>query len=162
MEKYITDERTGLRYEFIGDIYYIAGNDEPEKEPIGVWGQRHLRYIREHRHSLYCELLMTGRLNGYLADIDRQAKDMLLRVVDEMAQSEGLTEQFKSENQMEWVRRMNNIRNRAEEIVNSEWIYRYDNLYNHALRSYIRLKQGAVAEHKICDSPYWCSMIIRN
>ena len=125
MEKYITDERTGLRYELIGGIYYLADDDEAgeEREPIGICGQRHLRFIKEHRRSLYLELLMTGKLNSYLADIDRQAKDMLLRLVDEMSQAEGITEQFKAEDQMEWVQRMSNIRNRAEEIVNTKLIY---------------------------------------
>ena len=119
MEKYITDERTGLRYELIGEIYYLAGDNEPEKEPepIGIWGQRHLRYIREHKRALYYDLLMTGKLNDYLADIDRQAEDMLFRLMEEMAESEGTTEQFKAENQMEWVQRMNNIRQRASEII---------------------------------------------
>ena len=119
MEKNITDERTGLRYELIGDIYYLAGDDEPEKElePIGIWGQRHLRYIREHKHALYYDLLMTGKLNDYLADIDRQSGDMLFRLMEEMAEGEGTTEQFKAENQMEWVQRMNNIRQRASEII---------------------------------------------
>ncbi len=119
MEKYITDERTGLRYELIGDIYYLAGDDEPEKEPepIGIWGQRRLRFIKEHRYSLCLDLLMTGKLNSYLADIDRHAEDMLFRLVDEMAQAEGVTEQFKAESRMEWVQRMNNIRQRASEII---------------------------------------------
>lgn len=123
MDKYITDERTGLRYELIGDIYYIAGDDEPEEEPIGVWGRRHLRYIREHKRNLYRELLMTGKLNGYLTDIDQQAEDMLLRLVDQMSESEGITERLKAENQMEWVQKMNNIRQRAIEIINSNLIY---------------------------------------
>ena len=119
MEEYITDERTGLRYELIGDIYYLAGDDEPEKEPepIGIWGQRRLRFIKEHRYSLCLDLLMTGKLNSYLADIDRHAEDMLFRLVDEMAQAEGVTEQFKAESRMEWVQRMNNIRQRASEII---------------------------------------------
>jgi len=125
MEKYITDERTGLRYELIGDIYYLAGDDQPEEEceSIGVWGHRHLRYIREHKRALYSELVMTGKLNGYLADIDRQAEDMLLRLVNDMAQAEGVTEQFKADKQIEWFQQMGNIRNRAEEIVNTELIY---------------------------------------
>ena len=125
MEKYITDERTGLRYELIGDIYYLAGEDQSEEEcePIGIWGQRHLRYIRSHKHALYSELVMTGKLNSYLADIDRQAEEMLLRLVDDMAQAEGVTEQFKAANSFEWIQRMINIRNRAEEIVNTELIY---------------------------------------
>lgn len=120
MEKYITDERTGLRYELIGDIYYLAGDDQPEEEcePIGVWGQRHLQYIKKYKQALYSELVMTSKLNSHLTEIDSQAKDMLLRIVEEMAKSEGVTEQFKADNQMEWVQRMNNIRNRAIEVVN--------------------------------------------
>ena len=123
MEKYITDEHTGLRYELIGDIYYIAGDDEPEIEPIGIWGQRHLRFIKEHRHSLYLELLMTGKLNSYLADIDRQAEVMFLLLMENMAHKEGVTEQLKAENQMEWIKKMNNIRQRAIEVVNEVLIY---------------------------------------
>ena len=112
MEKYITDERTGLRYELVGDIYYFAGDDEPEveQEPIGIWGQRHLRYIKEHKHSLYLDLLMTGKLNSYLADIDRQAEDMFFQLMQEMAEREGVTEQLKVQNQFEWLRRINSIR----------------------------------------------------
>lgn len=133
MDKYITDERTDLRYELIGDIYYLAGDDQPEEEceSIGVWGQRHLRYIKKRKQALYSELLMTGKLNGYLADFDSQAEDMLLRLVEEMSESEGVTEQLKAENQIEWVQRMNNIRNRAEEIVNTELIYG-DEIYGKA------------------------------
>ena len=125
MEKYITDECTGLRYELIGDIYYLAGDDQPEEEyePIGIWGQRHLRHIKQHKQGLYSELLMNGKLNGYLADIDSQVEDMLLRLGEEMAQSEGITEQFKADNQMEWIQRMNNIRQRVMGIINSELIY---------------------------------------
>jgi len=125
MEKYITDERTGLRYELIGGIYYLAGDDEPETEQelIGIWGQRHLRYIKECKHSIYLDLLMTGKLNGYLADIEQQAEDMLLRLVDGISQSEGLTEQLKAGNQMEWIQKINNIRQRAIEIVNEALIY---------------------------------------
>lgn len=117
MEKYITDERTGLRYELIGDVYYLAGDDEPEEEPIGVWGQRHLRFIKEHRYSLYLDLLMTGKLNGYLADIDRKAEEMFLQLMEEIANKEGVTEHLKSENQMEWMSRMNNIRQQTLEFI---------------------------------------------
>ena len=125
MEKYITDERTGLRYELIGDIYYLAGDDEPvvEQEPIGIWGQRHLRYIKEHKHSLYLDLLMTGQLNGYLAGIDQQAEDMLLRMMEEMAEREGVTEQLKATDPMKWVSQINSIHNRAVEFVNSKLIF---------------------------------------
>lgn len=89
-----------------------------------MWGQRHRRYLKEHRRATYAPLLTSGKLNGYLADIDRQAKEMFLRLVKQMAEMEGVTEQLKADDQMEWVGRMNNIRNRAMEIVNSELIYR--------------------------------------
>ena len=88
-----------------------------------MWGQRHRRYLKEHRRATYAPLLTSGKLNGYLADIDRQAEEMFLRLVEQMAEAEGVTEQLKAGNQMEWVGRMNNIRNRAMEIVNSELIY---------------------------------------
>lgn len=74
MEKFITDERTGLQYELVGDYYLIAGEDEPESRPIGIWGQRHLRYLKQHRKALYSELLTTGKLNDYLADLNEQAE----------------------------------------------------------------------------------------
>lgn len=89
-----------------------------------MWGQRHRRYLKEHRQATYTALLASGKLNSYLADIDRQAEDMFFRLVKQMAEAEGVTEQLKADNQMEWVGRMNNIRNRAMEIVNSELIYR--------------------------------------
>ena len=121
MEKYITDERTGLKYELVGDYYIIAGDDEPEEEqkPIGIWGQRHRRYLKEHRRVRYANLLTSGKLNGYLADIDRQAEEMFERLIKQMAEREGVTEALKAENPMEWVQRMNNIRNRATENVNA-------------------------------------------
>ena len=124
MEKYITDERTGLKYELVGDYYLIAGDDEPEEEqkPIGVWGQRHLHYLKNHRKGLYTNLLTSGKLNSYLADIDKQAEEMSDRLVKQMAVAEGITEQLKAADQMAWVGKMNNIRNRATEIVNSEII----------------------------------------
>ena len=126
MEKYITDERTGLKYELIGDYYLIAGDDEPEQEqePIGIWGQWHLRYLKEHRRVRYANLLTSGELNAYLADIDRQAEELFLRLAKQTADAEGITEKLKASDQMEWVRQMNSIRNRAMEIVNSELIYR--------------------------------------
>ena len=123
MEKFITDERTGLHYELVGDYYLIAGEDEPEGSPIGIWGQRHLRYIRKHKVSLYAELLTTGKLNSYLADIDRQAEEMFSRLVQQLSEKEGVTEALKVENQMLWVQRMNNLRNAAIESVSSEFIY---------------------------------------
>ena len=124
MEKVIYDERNGLWYELQGD-YYLPCLKLPEEEqqPIGVWGQRHLRYIKQYHRIRYSNLLTSGKLNGYLADIDKQAEDMFYRLVKEMAASEDVTEQLKATDQMQWVAKMNNIRNRAMEIVNTEIIY---------------------------------------
>jgi hypothetical protein len=122
MEKYITDERTGLKYELVGDYYLIVGDDEPEQEPIGIWGQRHLRYLKEHHRVRYANLLTSGKMNAYLADIDRQAEELFLRLVKQMADAEGITETLKASDQMEWVGRMNSIRDRVTEIVNNELI----------------------------------------
>ena len=85
MEKYITDERTGLKYELVGDYYLIAGDDEPEERHIGIWGQRHLRYLKQHRRTVYAGLLTSGKLNDYLADLNEQAEDMFFRLVKELA-----------------------------------------------------------------------------
>ncbi len=125
MEKYIIDERTGLRYELVGDYYLIAGDDEPEEEqkPIGIWGQRHLRYLKNHRKVLYANLLTSGKLDNYLADINKQAEEMFERLTRRMAVAEDITEQLKATDQMVWVGRMNNIRNRATEIINTETIF---------------------------------------
>ena len=124
MEKVIYDEKNGLWYELQGD-YYIPYLKLPEEEQqsIGVWGQRHLRYIKQNSKVLYLNLLTSGKLNGYLADIDKQAEDMLSRLVNQMAECEGVTEQLKADNQMQWVGLMNNIRQTATEIVNAELIY---------------------------------------
>ena len=123
MERFITDERTGLKYELVGDYYLIAGEDEPEeREPVGIWGQRHLRYLKKHRRVRYANLLTSGELNAYLADIDRQAEELFLRLVKQMVDAEGITEALKANNQMEWVGRMNNIRSRAKEVINNELI----------------------------------------
>ena len=123
MEEFITDERTGLRYELVGDYYLIAGEDEPEGRPIGVWGQRHLRYIRKNKKLLYTELLTSGKLNDYLADLNEQAEAMFSQLVKQLSEKEGVTEALKAENQMLWVQKMNNLRNAATEIVSSELIY---------------------------------------
>ena len=126
MEKYITDERTGLKYELVGDYYLIAGDDEPDEEqkPIGIWGQRHLSYLKNHRKVLYANLLTSGKLNDYLADIDRQAEEMFIQLTRQMAIADGVTEQLKADTQMAWVKKMNNIQNRANEIVNIELVLR--------------------------------------
>lgn len=96
---------------------------EKENKPIGVWGQRHLRYLKQHHKVFYTNLLTSGKLNSYLADIDKQAEDMFLRLIEQIANREGVTEQLKAENQIEWVGRMNNIWSRTMEIVNHEVIY---------------------------------------
>ena len=124
MERFVTDERTGLKYELVGDYYLVAGDDEPEEyQPIGVWGQRHLHYLKEHRRVRYANLLTSGELNAYLADIDRQAEELFLQLVKQMAEAEGITEKLKASDQMEWVGRMNSCRDRATEIVYHQVIY---------------------------------------
>ena len=122
-EKYITDERTGLKYELVGDYYLIAGEDESEQEPIGIWGQRHRRYLKDHRRVRYANLLTSGELNAHLADVDRQAEELFLRLVKQMADAEGITETLKASDQMKWVRRMNSCQDRATEIVYHQVIY---------------------------------------
>ena len=124
MEKVIYDEKNGLWNELQGD-YYIPCLKLPEEEqqPIGVWGRRHLRYIKQNRKVLYLNLLTSGKLNGYLADLDKQAEEMFTRLIKQMAERDGVTEKLKADNQMEWVARMNNIRSRATEIVNHDIIY---------------------------------------
>ena len=114
-------EKMGGTYTQVGD-YLLPDLKLPEEEqqPIGVWGQRHRRYLKEHRRATYATLLTGGKLNSYLADIDRQAEEMFSRLAKQLAKAEGVTEQLKADNQMEWVRRMNNIRSRAMEIVNSK------------------------------------------
>ena len=124
MERFVTDEHTGLKYELVGDYYLVAGDDKPEEyQPIGVWGQRHLRYLKEHRRVRYANLLTSGELNAYLADIDRQAEELFLRLVKQMADVEGITEALKANDQMGWVGRMNSCRDRATEIVYHQVIY---------------------------------------
>lgn len=139
MEKTIIDERNGWEYELKGDYYYPTGrvmqdsrldpetvdaDYEPEKEkPIGVWAQRHLRYIKQYKNKLYFDLFVSGRLNEYLAEIEAQAEDMFFLVVKEMSVQEGVTEAMKAADQMKWVGSMNNIQDRAREIVNRELIF---------------------------------------
>lgn len=124
MKKHITDEKTGISYTLHGD-YYLPDLELPaeEERPIGIWGQRHLRYIREHRKALYTGLFLDGNLNSYLANLNEQAEDMFFRLVKELAEKEGITEALKAENQMLWVQRMNAVRETATEIVNNDLIY---------------------------------------
>ncbi len=124
MEKYIFDERNGLWYELQGDYYLPCLKlPEGEQQPVGVWGHRHLRYIKQNCKVFYLNLLTSGKMNGYLADIDKQADEMFSQLVKQMAEREGVTETLKAENQMEWVQKMNNIRSRATEIINNDLIF---------------------------------------
>ena len=124
MEKYIYNEQNGLWYELQGD-YYIPCLvlDEEENQPIGMWGRRYLRYIKEHRRALYTTLLISGKLNSHLVEIDKRAADMLEQMMKQLAEKEGITEQLKAQDQMAWVGAMNNIRNAAEEVILTEIIY---------------------------------------
>ncbi len=118
-------EEMGGRYERQGDylIPYLTVPAE-EEQPIGIWGQRHLEYLKQHRKVTYTNLLTSGKLNTYLADIDRQAQERFERFIEGMKQAQGITEQLKAENSLEWVQCLNNIRACAREIVNNEIIYR--------------------------------------
>lgn len=123
MQKQSYDENNGLWYELHGDYYLPCLTESLEKQhPVGVWGQRHLRYLRQHRKALYMELLVSGKLNRYLVDLNEQAEEMFSRLVEQMAACEGVTEQLKARDQMLWVQRMNNIRDRAIEVVNNDLI----------------------------------------
>lgn len=116
-------EQMGGTYTKVGD-YYLPNLLPAEKEiEIGIWGQRRLRYLKQYRKVLYTNLLTSGKLNSHLAEIDKQAEDMFLRLVKQMAELEGVSETLKADNQMEWVGQMNNIRSRATEIVNNDIIY---------------------------------------
>ena len=124
MDKYIYDESNCLWYELQGD-YYIPCLTLPEEEnkPIGIGGQRHLQYLKKNRRITYLNLLTSDRLNAYFADIDKQAEDMFFRLVEQMKQAQGITEQLKAKNALEWTGRLNNIRACAREFVDEEMIY---------------------------------------
>ena len=127
MEKFIYDNSNGLWYELHGD-YYIPCLVLPDTEerPIGIWGRKHLDYIKEHRPVLYTDLVLSGKLYSYLADIDTQARNKLDLLVTQLAEKEGTNDRLKAQDQLAWVRAMNNIHNRAEEIVLKEMIYGED------------------------------------
>ena len=122
MERFKTDAQTGLRYELQGDYYLVSGEDDAERPAIGIWGQRHLRWLKRNRRVTYTNLLTTGKLYDYLKNIDAQANEQLELLIQQLAETEGITEHLKAEDQMEWVRQMNSIRVRAEEIISSELI----------------------------------------
>ena len=124
MENRIYDENNGLWYGKRDDYYFPELTLPPEEEkPVGIWGKRHLQYLKEHKQFIYINLLTSGRLNEYLASIDEQAEDMFFRLVREYADRQGVTEQLKEENQLLWVQKMNNIHGRVAEIINAELIY---------------------------------------
>ncbi len=125
MEKSLFEQMGGT-YVRQGDYLIPCLTLPAEKRnlPIGIWGQRHARHLKQHHKVLYMNLLTSGKLNSYLADIDEQAEDMFSQLVKEMADREGVTEQLKAENQLLWIQKMNNIRNRANEIVSYELIHR--------------------------------------
>lgn len=124
MDKYIYDKNNGLWYELQSDYYLPCLTLPAEKErPIGIWGQRHKRYLKEYKKATYTTLLTNGNLNSYLADIDMQAKERFEWLIGQMKQAQGITEQLKKENTLEWVGRMNNIRACVREIVNEEIIF---------------------------------------
>lgn len=124
MGQHIYDEYNGLWNELQGEHYLPCLILQPEEEiPIGIWGQRHLRYIKEHKRLLYVNLLTSGKLNSYLADINEQAEELFFRLVKQFAEKEGVTEELKSTDQMAWIGSMNNIRARAREIVHTDIVY---------------------------------------
>ena len=124
MKNRIYDEKNGLWYEKQGDYYLpCLALPEQKNKPIGVWGQLHLRYIKQHKRGFYTNLLTFCKLNSYLADIDKQAEEMFSRLVKQLAEKENITEKLKAENQMIWVQRMNNIHSIAMEMVKADLIY---------------------------------------
>ena len=124
MEKYIYDEKNGLWFELQGDYYLPCLKlPEGEQQPVGLWGQRHLQYLKEFRKNTYTTLLTSGKLNAYLADIDRQAQERFETLTEQMKRVQGITEQLKAESVLEWTGRMNNIRTCVIEIVNEEIVY---------------------------------------
>ncbi len=121
MEKSFFEQMGGTYHQ--EDDYFFPDLSVPELPAIGIWGRRRKRYMKEHRQALYTALLLSGKLAGYLSEIGTQAEAMFFQLVDQMAEQEGITEQLKVENQMEWVGRMNSIRSAVEEIVNAEIIF---------------------------------------
>ena len=122
MEKYITDPSTGLDYELVGDYYLIAGEDDPAPQPLGLWGRRRLAYLKDHRRSLYNDLLLSGKLENHLHAIDANATDMADRLTAQLSRSEGLTEALKAADPLTWVQGMNSIQARVRELVTAELI----------------------------------------
>ena len=122
MKKYIVDEKTGLKYELIGGYYYPC-LEAPESPKVGRFGMMYHDYLRNNKRATYSGLMLSGKLKEQIEEVDRQAEEMFSQLVEQMKQAEDVTEQLKAADQMEWVRRMNNIRNRAEEVVKSEVVF---------------------------------------
>ena len=122
MDSYITDEQNGLNYKLVGD-YYLPMIKAPDVPEIGVWGRKYLRYLKENRKAYYTALLLSGKLFDQAAAINQAAEELYNRLIKEIALREGVTEELKSNNQMEWIRSMNSIRNRVEEVITEELIY---------------------------------------
>ena len=122
LEKYITDEKTGLKYELVGDYYYPC-LEAPEAPKVGRFGMMYHDYLRKHKRVTYSGLMLSGKLKEHVEEINRQAEELFSQLVEQMKQAEGVTEQLKADDQMEWVRRMNSIRDRAEEIVESKVVF---------------------------------------
>lgn len=124
MEKHIYNENNGLWYELQGD-YYIPCLTLPKEEnlPTGIWGQRHRQYLKKHKKATYTTMLVEGKLNNYLAEIDKQAEEMYHRLIKEMAERQCVTEQLKATDPMTWVGKMSNIQACARDVVNRELIY---------------------------------------
>ena len=122
MEKYVFDEINGLWYELYGD-YYLPCVTAPERKPVGIFGNRYRKHLKQHKNPVYTATLLAGALEDHVAEIDREAEELLDRLIKQMAEQEVIIEQVKARNSMEWVRRMNNIRNLAVEVVNNDLIY---------------------------------------
>lgn len=122
MKKNYTDEKTRINYTLVGDVYLPNLVSADTNYPIGIWGQRHKEYLKENHKLMYYNLLTQGKLNSYLHDVDVRAKEMYDTLIKQLAENEGITEQLKAENQMLWIQLMNNIANRAREIVFNEII----------------------------------------
>ncbi len=123
MEKFIVDKRNGLEYKLVGDYYIVAGEDEPPTRPIGVWGAMRRDYLKKNRQNVYYQLLLSGKLNDHLADIEDLAQDMMWTLTKKMAKAENVNEELKRRDQMAWVVAMNNIQNRVREAIREDLIY---------------------------------------
>ena len=121
MEKYLFDEKNNLWYELVGD-YYLPCVTAPVTDEFGTWGQLRLRHLRDHQNGIYTGMLLSGKLEAHLAEVNAKAEEMFERLVEEMSEDEGITEELKAFDQMSWVQQMNSIRSRAAEFVREELI----------------------------------------